>query len=204
MARIGVSITKSTTFRGFPQEFSNVYYYDGLNGNPSESEANTIINTVATRERAWHSTLVTFVGGRLWSQGGSPGSNEMLAQVNLSGTGARIGDTGLDKERAFLFRLRAGSDSRGRPVYLRKWFHACGEFVSGQTISDPVMSNTGGWTQAQRDAQVSAMNNIGAISDAPGPGTLTSKNGRTTTAGQPWQAHQYLEHHQLGDQWRAQ
>lgn len=204
MARIGVSITKSCTFRGAPQEFSNVYYYDGLPSQPSENEATQIINTVANRERAWHALAVTFVRGRLWSQGGSPGSNEMISQVNLSGTGARTTDASIDRERAFLFRLRAGSDSRGRPVYLRKWFHACGQFVSGQSINSNVAANISGWTQAERDAQVAAMNNIGQIADPPGVGTLTSKNGRTTSAGNPWQAHQYLEHHQLGDQWRAQ
>jgi hypothetical protein len=32
---------------------------------------------------------------------------------------------------------------------------------------------------------------------------IVAKSGRNTTAGANWEAHRYLEHHQLGDMWRA-
>lgn len=203
MTRIAISITKSVAFRDSTQEFSNVYYYDGLVGAPSEGDADTLIDQVANREKTFHSTLVTFVRGRLWVHGGTPGTNNMILQKNLSGTGART-STLMDKERAFLFRIRAGTDSRGNPVYLRKWFHACGEFVSGQSIGTAVLQNASGWTTGERAAQVAAMNNIGSVGSGGTLGTICAKGGRTTTAGAPWEAHKYLEHHQLGDQWRAQ
>lgn len=203
MARIGISITKQVSFRNSTQEFSNVYYYDGLLGLPSVSEAEALIDTAANREKTWHASSVTFIRGRLWSQVGTPSQNNMIAQKNLSGTGART-TAAYDKERAFLFRLRAGVDTRGNPVYLRKWFHACGEFVAGQTPATSVIDNTTGFTQAQRDAQVAAMNSIGSIGSGGTLGTLCAKGGRQPTTGELWQAHQFLEHHQLGDQWRAQ
>jgi hypothetical protein len=203
MARVGISITKSTAFRNSTQEFSNVYYYDGLVGTPSETEGNALIDEVADREKTFHATTVTFVRGRIWLQAGSPGANQMIAQKNLSGTGARPSQS-YDKERAFLFRIRAGSDSRGNPVYLRKWYHACGSFTASVTVPTAVIDNTTGFSTSERAAQVAQMNSIGSVGTGGTLGTLVSKNGRTTTAGQPWQAHQYLEHHQLGDQWRAQ
>jgi hypothetical protein len=203
MARIGVSITKSTAFRNSTQEFSNVYYYD-VTALPSAAQADTFIDNLTALEKTFHATTVTFVRGRVWSETGSAATNEMISQKNLSGTGARAGVTSLDKERAFLFRLRAGSDSRGNPVYLRKWFHACGEFVSAAGIGGSVLDNSAGFTTAQRSAQVAAMNAIGGANGSPLSPALVSKAGRFATAGATWDAHQFLEHHQLGDQWRAQ
>lgn len=203
MARIGVSITKSTPFRNSVQEFSNVYYYEML-AHPDAAAANTLIDNIVTLEKTFHGTNVTFVRGRCWKQVGLPSQNEMITQKNLSGTGARTPSSPHDKERAFLFRLRAGVDTRGNPVYLRKWFHACAQFVSGQTISTQVMENNTGWTQAERDAQVAAMQAIGDANGSAGAPKLCAKSGRLPDVGATWSAHQYLEHHQLGDQWRAQ
>lgn len=203
MPRVGVSITKSVAFRGATQEFSNVYYYD-VTATPSVASAEAMIDALVTGEKSIHATSVTFVRGRLWSQVGTPAQNEMIAQKNLSGTGARSQETSLDKERAFLFRIRAGVDSRGNPVYLRKWFHACGQFVSGQTLATGTLSNSSGFTQAERDAQVAQMTWVDNANGAGNGATLVAKSGRAPTAGATWQAHQFLEHHQLGDMWRAQ
>jgi hypothetical protein len=200
--RIGVSITKSTSFRGSTQEFSNVYYYEVLNL-PSETEAETFIDNLTTLEKTFHSTAVTFVRGRCWSQTGSPATNNMIKQKNLSGTGARGLTTGMDRERAFLFRLRAGVDSRGNPVYLRKWYNACGEFALAMTASSSILDNTAGFNTAQRDAGRNAMQAIGDANGSPLTPKICSKNGRLPTVGEQWLAHQFLEHHQLGDMWRA-
>lgn len=204
MARIGISITKSIGFRGGVQEWSNVYYYEGVGiGLPDEAAADGFIDTVTNREKTFHGTNVNFIRGRCWSQVGTPAQNNMIKTKNLSGTGARSAvSSQLDRERAWLFRLRAGVDSRGNPVYLRKWFHACAEFVAGQGVPSGLLEQTSAWTQAQRDAQVAAMNSIGDL--ASGAWKLCSKAGRLPDAGATWSAHQFLEHHQLGDMWRAQ
>lgn len=203
MALIGLSITKSTAFRNSTQEFSNVYYYDAP-ALYSEADATTLIDNMTAYEKTFHSAAVTFVRGRVWSAGGTPASNNMIAQKTLSGTGARALAAGQDKERAFLFRLRAGVDSRGNPVYFRKWFHACGVFFNGQSIPTAVTENAAGFSSGDRASMVAAMNQIGSGNGAPGPVTLVAKSGRQPTAGETWQCHQFLEHHQLGDQWRAQ
>lgn|SRR5215212_6937335 len=203
MARIGVSITKSCSFRGGTQEFSNVYYYE-LAALPNQATADTFIDNLTTLEKTFHSTIVTFTRGRCWSETGNKATNEMISQKNLSGTGARATATNLDPERAFLFRLRAGVDSRGNPVYFRKWYHAVGEFVSAQGVPTGLMTQTASWTTAQRSAQVSAMNAIGNANGSPGTPAIVAKSGRAPSGGATWEAHAYLEHHQLGDQWRAQ
>lgn len=203
MPRIGVSITKSTSFRAGTQEFSNVYYFEMVSL-PDETAAGNLIDNLTTLEKTFHASVVTFVRGRVWSQGGSPATNNMITQKNLSGTGARTQTAGMDKERAFLFRIRAGNDSRGNPVYLRKWFHACGQFVSAQTPSSTILDNTSGWSAADRSAQVAAMQAIGDANGSSGAPKLCAKSGRQPDAGAGWSAHQYLEHHQLGDMWRAQ
>lgn len=179
-----------------------MYYYE-MPTLPNQVEADTIIDNLTALEKTFHASGVTFVRGRLWSQVGSPGANEMISQKNLSGLGARTDILTLDRERAFLFRLRAGVDSRGNPVYLRKWFHACGQFVASSTVGNPQMANQASFTGAERAAQRDAMR---AVSTANGSTNITgivSKNGRAPGAGNDWEAHAYLEHHQLGDMWRA-
>jgi hypothetical protein len=203
MGLTGVSITKATPFRNSTQEFSNVYFYNLDIGHPNEDEANALIDAIAGIEKSFHASSVTFVRGRAWKQIGTPSQNEMITTRNLTGTGARTA-LSYDKERAFLFRIRAGNDSRGNPVYLRKWFHACGEFVSGAPVPSGVMDNTTSFTTAQRDAQRASVQPLRQVSVGASLYVLKSKAGRSFDAGAEFQAHQFLEHHQLGDQWRAQ
>jgi hypothetical protein len=203
MTRIGIAITKSTSFRGGTQEFSNVYYYDGLLGRPSVAQAEALIDEATTREKTWHSTAVTFLRGRCWEQTGDKATTEMIATKSLSGTGSMGLVNSFDKERSYLFRLRAGVDTRGNPVYLRKWYHGCGLFDGTISINSTTLDNTTGFSAADRTALRNKMNSIGSIGSGPTLGTLCAKGGRQPDAGATWEAHQYLEHHQLGDMWRA-
>ena len=204
MARIGISITMSTPFRNGVQEFSNVIYYDGLASAPNQTEADNLIDELTTKLRPLYSNVVTFVRGRLWTQTGSQATNEMISQKNLTGTGSGGTANGnMDKERAYLFRLRAGSDSRGKPVYFRKWIHACFD-LGGITTSGSILGNNSGFTSGQRTTLAGLVSGLGTCGAGGTLGTICSKNGRLSTAGANWEAHPFLEHHQLGDQWRAQ
>src|SRR3982751_6123800 len=116
MPRIGISITKSTAFRNSTQEFTNVYFFDLLTGYPAQVKADTYIDDMKTKETPLHSTAVTFVRGRCWTETGDKATSNMISQKNLSGTGSATNDATMDRERAFPFRLRAGVDSRGNPV----------------------------------------------------------------------------------------
>lgn len=204
MARVGISITKSTPFRDSVQEWANVYYYQNTASLPSASGADAMIDELVVMEKTFHSSVVTFVRGRVWSQEGSPGANNMISQKALSGVGAQSINSNLDKERAFLFRFRAGVDSRGLPVYLRKWYHSCGEFESlNVPLSATLLANTTGFSTGQRTFLVNKMHGISTLTSGGGGWEIVAKGGRQRSPGGDWEAHKYLEHHQLGDMWRG-
>lgn len=202
MPRIGVSITKSCNFRGATQEFSNVYYYE-VTSYPDVTQSDTIIDNLTALEKTFHASTVTFVRGRLWKETGSKLTSEMIEQKNLTGAGARTTVASLDPERAFLFRLRAGVDSRGNPVYLRKWYHSVGNFSATVTVTAGHMTQSTAFTSGERGTLVTAMNGIGDANGSPLAPKLCAKGGRLPDVGATWSAHQWLEHHQLGDMWRA-
>ena len=203
MARIGISITKATSFRNSTQEFSNVYHFDVLGSLPTAGQADSLIDELKSAEVGFHSTDVTFKRGRCWSAGGTKAENNMISQKNLTGTGSTSLISGFDKERAFLFRIRAGNDSRGNAVYLRKWYHSCGNGPGNSPADTGNLAQTTGISNGNKAAMVTAVETIGAIGGGTEPYKLCSKTGRLPDAGANFQSHNFLEHHQLGDQWRA-
>lgn len=199
MVLYGCSITKRVSFRGANQEFTNVYHYDFSNI-IGAADGNDLINDLKGVETSLHSTDVTFVLGRVWSAGQSPGQNQMLTEVTLSGTGNQSTNISMSREMAFLVQWPAGINIRGRPVYLRKWYHSCGA-LNGINPSGGTMQNTTQFTGpnlAAIEAGVSGVRNVTAGANA---GQLASASGRLTTGAA--QAYPWLEHHQLGDMWRG-
>jgi hypothetical protein len=203
MAIIGLSITKECAFRDSIQPFSNMYFYNnGLGGAPDQTAANNILDELVAIEKTFHSIQVEFVFGRIWLQTLTEIGTVMIHQKALTGTGVTSDSGSLDRERAFLFRRRAGQDSRGQPVYLRKWYHSCGQFPGSGALSANQLANQAGFTQAVRDAMAANVNDISGLASGGGGWEICSKGGRAPTEAN-WQAHRYLEHHQLGDQWRG-
>lgn len=204
MPRFGVSITKSTSFRNSNQEFSNVYYY--VNGSvslPDVAQADNIIDFLKAFEVGIHAGTVTFLRGRLWSDTGDKATNNMISQKTLTGTGSASSIL-YDKERAFLFRLRAGNDSRGQPVYLRKWYHTNSNGPGGVTVQPNVLANTTGFTNTERNTMAGVVDGLRNITVNGQQYDLCAKGGRNFSVGAQFSAHNFFEHHQLGDQWRAQ
>jgi hypothetical protein len=198
MAQFSFAIVKRCAFRDSVQEFSNVYTYR-VTVPPNDAElANRIAELVAF-EKTIHSTQVTFLAGRCWSSGGSISSNVMRVQTVESGTGVTVNIAHLDRERAVLVQWPAGTDSRGKQVYLRKWWHPCGAFP-GVTWSDPELANTQAMSSTERTAiaaKADEISNIGATNEY----VLCSMAGREFVSGP--EAHPYFEHHQMGDMWRG-
>jgi hypothetical protein len=204
VATVGITITKEAAFRDSVQPFSNQYFYDnGVLNHPTLTEAEALLDALVTLEKTFHSTMVTFKYGRLWSQIGVAALNNMLVQKALSGVGSTSQDAAMDRERAFLFRWRAGQDSRGNPVYLRKYYHSMGQFPGSGVISAAIHGNTTGFTDTQRSTMAGNANGIKNITAAGIAWQLCAKSGRDIDSGQAATCHRYLEHHQLGDAWRA-
>jgi hypothetical protein len=202
MARVGASITKSVLFRGKAQEFSNTYYYE-TSGIVSEGSAIALLDALIPLERAIHSSDVSFVSARCWSAGGTKAENQMLTQRTLTGGGTGVASpAAMDKERAFLIRFRAGVDSKGRPVYLRKWFHLEVGVLNGTSISNGVLANTEQLSSAHRSYLVTEGNKFKDVLTGTAQNwSLVSEKGRPIDGATV--AHPYLEHHQLGDMWRG-
>jgi hypothetical protein len=201
MAIVGVNTQKTVSFRGAAQPMGNTYYYE----TPLpviESVADGLIDAIVAKEKAIFSAAVSFIYARCWTAGGTPSQNEMLKQKPLTGTGA--GPTpisGQDRERAFLVRARAGVDSRGNPVYLRKWWHLEVGSLAGANLSSQMLENTAQLATNQRAALETAFNDFKSVTSLPQVFTLVSEKGRQITGATL--AHPYLEHRQLGDQWRG-
>jgi hypothetical protein len=204
MAQIGISVTKKTAYRDSVQHFSNIYHYGAAAlGNPNEGQAEVLLDIVVAFERSIHGNVVTFADGKVWSSGGTKAENNMLFQKSLSGPGT--GPTvGMDKERAFLIMWPAGKNTRGKPVYLRKWYHANGTLASPSAISlrSEVLEQTSGFTNSERNAIAQKVDEITRIGDGLEEWGLVAESGRERDGGLPI-AHRYLEHRQLGDEWRS-
>lgn len=160
------------------------------------------LDEIVAQEKAMHSTAVTFVRGRLWSQLGSPAENNMLVDKALSGPGALGHDADASREMAFLIRKRAGVDSRGRPVYLRKYYHLLASTIAGVSISGGMRANTTELPSAVRSALETFFDSITSFSAGGASWSIRAKGGRAADGAT--QAHRWYEHHQLGDEWRGQ
>lgn len=194
--QIGLSVTKKVLFRGVQQEFNNVYHYTltGASTGPWQS----LLEEVKAGEVRWHSTDVSFVRGAVWSSGGSIAQNQMLFQEALTGTGNQSLATAMDRERAVLIQWPAGIDSRGKPVYLRKWFHSCGAAV-GHSWTNAELQNTTAIDSTTRGTLAAAADSDFTLIGTAG-WQLCAESGRVEAASPS--CHAWLEHHQLGDMWR--
>jgi hypothetical protein len=205
MPIIGITITKETAFRDSVQQFTNMYFYNnGVGGVPDATAAEALIDELVTSEKSWHAAACEFVYARCWHQTLLQITTEMIFQKPLSGLGSGTTNSSVDRERAFLFRWRAGNDSRGQPVYLRKWYHTNGAFPSASSaLTTGVLANTQSIAAADRTAMANNVQAVANLGGSPGPWDLCAKSGRGISGSVFPDCHRYLEHHQMGDNWRG-
>lgn len=200
MAQVGISITMAVTFRGVSQEFSNVFHYTRPIPSIAGLDFGVIVDEIVGKLKSWHSTDVVFKRAAVWTSDGAPSENEMLLQKNLTGTGSQSPSSTLDRERVILVRWPAGKDRKGRPVYLRSYFHVCGAWPGASTLSPGHMQNTAEIDSASRAKIASDVNALKVVGGTVDTWTRCAASGRTVEGDA--EAHRWLEHHQLGDQWR--
>jgi hypothetical protein len=201
---VGVSIEKAFSFRGGTQPFANVYYFEGAVTIEATTALTALVDKIVAKEKERFSTEVSFVRGRCWKADGTKAENVMIVDKALSGTGALSPSLNLDRERAFLVRYRAGVDSLGRPVYLRKFWHFDSSTFFSDSITNDQLKNKTTLSQTARTAFEGFADFFKVISDGVAglPNmNLVSKKGRAITGGT--QGHPFIEHRQLGDEWRG-
>jgi hypothetical protein len=135
----------------------------------------------------------------MWSSGGTKAENKLILRKPLNLQGNAATNFNMDRERTVLVQWPAGKDTRNKPVYLRKWYHACGSFGS-VSFSAGQLQNTESLSTAQRSSIVDLTKSLSRIGGLQEWG-LIADSGRERDGGDPI-AHRYLEHHQLGDEWR--
>lgn len=202
--RVGVSIEKETSFRGGVQPFANTYYYEAPLAETATGEWTDLVDKLVAKEKTIHSTGVTFTRGRLWRADGTKSENIMIVDKVLTGTGSALVTPRIDKERALLIQIRAGFDSRGRPVRLKKWFHVVADGYAGSSFTDSQTLQTAQLTAAQLTALAAYGDYLKNVAFGTGSAVnaeLVGPTGRQVTGASA--GHPYLEHHQLGDQWRG-
>jgi hypothetical protein len=203
MPRYGVTIRKSTSFRGSVQHFSNTYFFDWFvpSGNTATLEA--LVDDVVDLEKEIHGTNVAFTDAKLWiTNTGSRATNVMIVDKPLTGSGQQTPTAAMDKERAYLLQIPAGTDTLGRPVKLRKWYHTCSPVGPGLTPDNNMLAGVTPLSSAAiaRVAQMGQDLRTLTPAGVASP-TLTSQTGRALTG--PSEGYKWLEHHQLGDEWRS-
>lgn len=166
---VKMAITKSTTWRGATEEFSNIYTIAGLDID-SETAMTALVDKFVAAEKLCHASVVSFVRAQIYSYG-EYGPNFMYHSQTLSGAGAVSPTPTMYKESAVLLRAklpRTFSLTRSNQPYLRKYLHTC--HSAGIDISGGSGSAFGTPAPAYTSL-VSAMN-------APGPGLeLESESG---------------------------
>lgn len=201
MAQISISVEKSVSFRGAVQHFSNTYVYGSAGLTPDAALAEQLLDEVVAQEKTFHATTVAFKRGRVWTSGGTKAENNMIFQKVLTGTGA-LSPAGQDPERAVLVYWHAGFDIRNKKVFLRKWYHTCASTFNTVPIGTNAYSQEIPFTTAQRQliaAKVDPLTRIGNLAF----GLIAESGRQRDPQNAPPEAHKWLEHHQLGEQWRG-
>lgn len=123
--RVAAAVTKSLSWRGHVEQFSNVWHYDfGVGGGITPGAMSALADKIVTEEKLVHSSYVTFVSTRVWETGGTAAENETLLIRDESGTGSLAAVQGIYAECAVLVQWYTGRHSTtGRRIYLRKFIH---------------------------------------------------------------------------------
>lgn len=147
MAITAVATRKSFSFQGVTQEyFSNVYHYFSA-ANLDVTMATDLANQIVTAEKLCHCAAVQFEDVRVWSAGGTPGANQTIVIVDVSGFGSMVAGNTMARELAVVVRCDTNRNtSTGRRIYLRKYYHSTG-LVSG---TDPQVEQYGALTSTQK------------------------------------------------------
>jgi hypothetical protein len=126
MANQGFTLIKRFTYRGAPEEFSNLYHFS--NTAPSTPAAwKTLVDAVAAKEKLIYPSSVKIVRAYCYTDT----NNDAVATVDYTALGAEIpgtlattGQTQCPGDAAVWIRWgTAKKNSKGKTVYLRKYFH---------------------------------------------------------------------------------
>ncbi len=136
----GITIVKSFTYRGQPEEWSNTYWLTG--GTPPSDNAAwlALCTAVATSERVCYPSNHKIVRYYGYTAPGTKSAFQYdfvaLGQTTLPGTLMATDGSTPAGDQAAQIRALCGQASTGRNKYLRKYFH--GPLTGGSSAPDAV------------------------------------------------------------------
>ncbi len=118
---LGCSVTKSTTWRGISEEYTNVWHFDATVDTTSKEVADAVV----AAERALFSGNVNFKKVQVWGPAdGTKLQSQMLLQEDLTGQGTAFEGSVMAKELTAVVSWDTGRvNSRGGRIFLRKYLH---------------------------------------------------------------------------------
>lgn len=197
---IEVTTPKRCAYRGSVEGFSNVYIYRLLTSAISEEVAQALADEVIENERALHGPSVQHVACNI----STPLylNSDVTAFYQFPYDSALPGSAPtMDPERAIFIQWPAGRNVKNRPVTLRKWYHPCDVNIEQVTFTSGMQAQQSQITSTLRGILATVAQNLAQI--GPGPADfieLVSPTNRERTG--PAVCYPWLEHHELGEQWR--
>ncbi len=185
---MGVTIEKSTTWRGEEEFFSNVYHYNTAVGQSAES----VINALVTIEKPYFGSVVAFKRGRAFGptdQGKA--ANVMLFEKPLTGLGTSQSTVSCPREMTILVSWDTGrKNTRGKPIYLRKYLHVGN--IGSQAGQEAANGNVA-LPQGEIDKHVNYGNQVKNIETIGGQmANLTDRLGRGLPLATPTAVNQFM------------
>jgi hypothetical protein len=174
VATFAFSVTKSITWRGVDEFFSNVYHYD-VGTNTLQGDLQNVLDAVVTNDKKAHAGSVAYRSARCWGptgQGQAASVTRIIQDLSGFGTMAGVGGD-IYKEATvvvqwYMGRIGAG----GRKVWLRKFFHCMKLPANGSgSLGDASIGSS------NKAPFVTAGNDMKNISVPFGSATLSRANG---------------------------
>lgn len=131
-----IVINKIFTYRGVPEEWSNRYHFSGPTPG-SLAEWKTLALAIWASERTFLGTLTNF-NGFLGYNAGDNTANAIMGPDDLTAgekTAGVLSGNSVPGDVAAWVRWSTGErGSKGRPIFLRKYFHSVGTSGSDQIV----------------------------------------------------------------------
>lgn len=172
MPPYAVSVTKERTFRGSPEQFSNVYHYDTT---APIGDGNALADAVVAGDKNAYPTSVAFKTVRVWGptdEGAAASDTILVKDLSGNGTGSFSGGS-FYSELAVVVQFYLGrSATSGRKRFLRKFIHS-GQLrvTTGTILGDSPLST------AEKDAWKNWFNTMKNLTFGADSAPICAPNG---------------------------
>jgi hypothetical protein len=141
--QLGITLVKKMTYRGDPnEEWSNTYWFDGTPPT-TQTQAQSFVDDLASHEKTLVLGTVTYLKAYVFNDNAPTAHAAFVVPSFTSGpiTGTMTTGTGTypaGDQAAWIRWLTSRRTSKGRPIYLRKYYHGVPTDEDSPTTVDNV------------------------------------------------------------------